>query len=299
MKLYQAALEAGVAINPGPEWSTDKAHAGAACGCASPARPRARSAKASPCSPTSAAANSACRRGSPTSRAVPSCMRKARSVPCPCGPSLSSLGNTRGHARLCFVMEQLCRPDDPAPSRTRPSTRRIGQQDLHQARLRCAATSVRCSISSRPRPRTRSARPRCSSCASSRLQRALAGERGGVRARRRRGGRGRRAPGRLARDPAPARDRAVEAEKARVRSRSQVRAGAIDAVGVNLMAHVVLSATSSSITALCCSAGPMFAECGRVCPRAGALPCVRSTARRVPTSGSACSGCRRTPLTSC
>jgi 2-aminoadipate transaminase len=28
MKLYQAALKAGVAINPGPEWSTDRAHAG-------------------------------------------------------------------------------------------------------------------------------------------------------------------------------------------------------------------------------------------------------------------------------
>jgi 2-aminoadipate transaminase len=28
MKLYQAALKAGVAINPGPEWSVDKAHAG-------------------------------------------------------------------------------------------------------------------------------------------------------------------------------------------------------------------------------------------------------------------------------
>jgi 2-aminoadipate transaminase len=28
MKLYQAALAAGVAINPGPEWSTDKAHSG-------------------------------------------------------------------------------------------------------------------------------------------------------------------------------------------------------------------------------------------------------------------------------
>jgi 2-aminoadipate transaminase len=26
MKLYQAALKEGVAINPGPEWSTDKAH---------------------------------------------------------------------------------------------------------------------------------------------------------------------------------------------------------------------------------------------------------------------------------
>jgi len=29
MKLYQAALKEGVAINPGPEWSTDKAHSGA------------------------------------------------------------------------------------------------------------------------------------------------------------------------------------------------------------------------------------------------------------------------------
>src|SRR5205085_11568281 len=28
LKLYQAALGAGVAINPGPEWSTDKAYAG-------------------------------------------------------------------------------------------------------------------------------------------------------------------------------------------------------------------------------------------------------------------------------
>ncbi len=28
LKLYQAALAAGVAINPGPEWSTDRAHAG-------------------------------------------------------------------------------------------------------------------------------------------------------------------------------------------------------------------------------------------------------------------------------
>ena len=27
LKLYQAALAAGVAINPGPEWSTDKAYA--------------------------------------------------------------------------------------------------------------------------------------------------------------------------------------------------------------------------------------------------------------------------------
>jgi 2-aminoadipate transaminase len=26
LKLYQAALAAGVSINPGPEWSTDKAH---------------------------------------------------------------------------------------------------------------------------------------------------------------------------------------------------------------------------------------------------------------------------------
>ena len=26
LKLYQAALSAGVAVNPGPEWSTDKAY---------------------------------------------------------------------------------------------------------------------------------------------------------------------------------------------------------------------------------------------------------------------------------
>jgi 2-aminoadipate transaminase len=28
MKLYQAALAAGVSINPGPEWSTNKPYAG-------------------------------------------------------------------------------------------------------------------------------------------------------------------------------------------------------------------------------------------------------------------------------
>ena len=36
LKLAQASLAAGVAINPGPEWSTDKATARAGCGSASP-----------------------------------------------------------------------------------------------------------------------------------------------------------------------------------------------------------------------------------------------------------------------
>ena len=44
LKLYQAALAAGVAINPGPEWSTDKAYAG--CGCVLPAPRMSRSARA-------------------------------------------------------------------------------------------------------------------------------------------------------------------------------------------------------------------------------------------------------------
>ena len=65
-KLAQAALASGIAINPGPEWSTDKAHGTAGCGCASPIRPRRRSARASPRWPKSAAGSSACRAGSPT-----------------------------------------------------------------------------------------------------------------------------------------------------------------------------------------------------------------------------------------
>ena len=45
-KLYQPALAAGVAINPGPEWSTDKAlRQEPHCGCASPARRTRRSAQ--------------------------------------------------------------------------------------------------------------------------------------------------------------------------------------------------------------------------------------------------------------
>jgi 2-aminoadipate transaminase len=60
LKLYQAALAAGVAINPGPEWSTDKAYAG--CGCVLPAPRMSRSATASPSSPRCAERNSACRR---------------------------------------------------------------------------------------------------------------------------------------------------------------------------------------------------------------------------------------------
>ncbi len=64
LKLYQAALAAGVAINPGPEWSTDKAHSGSRLRlCFAPRT--TRSAKASPCWLTSAARNSACRRAEP------------------------------------------------------------------------------------------------------------------------------------------------------------------------------------------------------------------------------------------
>src|SRR6476660_7946903 len=68
LKLYQAALAAGVAINPGPEWSTERPMPAAGCGCASPVRPASKSVRASPCSPRCAAGNSACRRGSPMSR---------------------------------------------------------------------------------------------------------------------------------------------------------------------------------------------------------------------------------------
>ena len=70
LKLYQAALAAGVAINPGPEWSIDKGTRAAGCGCASRARRMTRSARASPCSPRYAARNSACRRGSPMWRST-------------------------------------------------------------------------------------------------------------------------------------------------------------------------------------------------------------------------------------
>jgi 2-aminoadipate transaminase len=65
-KLFQPALAAGVAINPGAEWSTDP-HGKAARGCALPIPRTKRSAPASPCWPKSAGANSACRTGSPTS----------------------------------------------------------------------------------------------------------------------------------------------------------------------------------------------------------------------------------------
>ena len=67
LKLYQPALAAGVAINPGAEWSTDTGTAKAACGCASPIPRTRRSAPASPRWPKSAGANSACRTGSPMS----------------------------------------------------------------------------------------------------------------------------------------------------------------------------------------------------------------------------------------
>ena len=66
MKLYQPALKAGVAINPGPEWSVDPTTARAGCGCASPARAMTKSARGSPRWPRSVTANSACRRAFPT-----------------------------------------------------------------------------------------------------------------------------------------------------------------------------------------------------------------------------------------
>ena len=69
LRLAQAALAGGIAINPGPDWTTDKPTAAAACGCASPT-PRTRPfARGSPPSPRSVAASSACRRASPLSRA--------------------------------------------------------------------------------------------------------------------------------------------------------------------------------------------------------------------------------------
>ena len=71
LKLYQAALAAGVAINPGPEWS----HRQGLCRQPVAAVLRqsvasSRSATASPCWPRSAVANSACRRGAPMWRST-------------------------------------------------------------------------------------------------------------------------------------------------------------------------------------------------------------------------------------
>ncbi len=59
LKLYQAALAAGVSINPGPEWSTSKAHSAAGSGSASRAPRTTRFAKASPCWRRCAARSSA------------------------------------------------------------------------------------------------------------------------------------------------------------------------------------------------------------------------------------------------
>ena len=70
MKLYQAALAAGVAINPGPEWSTDKAYGSSRLRLcfASPTHEQIRegvAALAEVCR-----RNSACRRGSPMWRSA-------------------------------------------------------------------------------------------------------------------------------------------------------------------------------------------------------------------------------------
>ena len=71
LKLYQAALAAGVAINPGPEWSTDKVYAGSRLRLCFASPHMSRSAKASPSSPRCAGGNSACRRASPMWRLAP------------------------------------------------------------------------------------------------------------------------------------------------------------------------------------------------------------------------------------
>ena len=74
LKLSQAALAAGVAINPGPEWSTDKAYAkGRHAALLRQPVARGRSATASPRSPRCAAGSSACRSGSPTWSSARSC----------------------------------------------------------------------------------------------------------------------------------------------------------------------------------------------------------------------------------
>ena len=64
LKLYQPALAAGVAINPGPEWSTDKSYGKSRTRLcfANPSHEAIRA--GSRRSPKSAAANSACRSGS-------------------------------------------------------------------------------------------------------------------------------------------------------------------------------------------------------------------------------------------
>ncbi|MGC0393301.1 DNA-binding transcriptional MocR family regulator [Bradyrhizobium liaoningense] len=71
LKLYQAALAAGVSINPGPEWSTNKGHSSSRLRCALRAPRISRSATASPCWPRSAARSSACRPAAPMWRSGP------------------------------------------------------------------------------------------------------------------------------------------------------------------------------------------------------------------------------------
>ena len=66
MKLYQAALKEGVAINPGPNGRPTRSIRGRACASASPARRSSRSARASRSSPRCAARSSACRRAART-----------------------------------------------------------------------------------------------------------------------------------------------------------------------------------------------------------------------------------------
>ncbi len=71
LKLYQAALAAGVAINRGRNGRRTRSMPAAGCGCALRVHRTIKSATASRCWPTSAARSSACRREAPMSRSGP------------------------------------------------------------------------------------------------------------------------------------------------------------------------------------------------------------------------------------
>ncbi len=73
MKLAQAALAAGVSINPGPEWSVNPTYSrNSPAGSASPIPSPRRSSRASRCWPRSADASSACPCAAPISTSVAS-----------------------------------------------------------------------------------------------------------------------------------------------------------------------------------------------------------------------------------
>ena len=68
LKLFQSALAAGVAINPGPEWSVDKSYSRSRTRLCFASPTHAEIARGLQRSPKSAVANSACRRAAPTWR---------------------------------------------------------------------------------------------------------------------------------------------------------------------------------------------------------------------------------------